>query len=87
MLSINIYYITINIISFILMKIDKVLAIKEKRRISEHTLITLSLFGGCLGTLLSMFIFRHKIRKPKFYILVPLSLLLHIYIYTKTTIN
>ena len=39
-------------------------------------LIPLLLIGGGLGTLIGMFLFRHKIRKMKFQILVPLSLII-----------
>ena len=80
---INYYLIIINISSLLLMGLDKILAIKKKRRISEHTLITISFFGGSIGTLLGMLIFRHKIRKPKFYILVPLFIIILVFIYTK----
>lgn len=80
---INLYLTIINISSVLLMGIDKILAIKKKRRISEHTLITISFFGGSIGTLLGMLIFRHKIRKPKFYILVPLFIIILVFIYTK----
>ena len=69
------------------MGIDKLLAIKNKRRISEHSLITISFFGGSIGTLLGMILFRHKIRKPKFYILVPLFIIILVYIYTKIPLN
>ena len=79
-----IYLIVINIISFLSMGIDKFLAIISKRRISEKTLLTLALIGGGLGTLIGMFLFRHKIRKMKFQILVPLSLI--IFYIIKTTI-
>ena len=72
----NEYLIIINFISFILMGLDKFLAIIKKRRISEATLLFFSLIGGGLGTLIGMFIFRHKIRKMKFQILVPLSLII-----------
>ncbi|MBQ3510951.1 MAG: DUF1294 domain-containing protein [Bacilli bacterium] len=78
---INIYLIIINIVSLILMVTDKILAIKKKQRISEFHLLILSLFGGSIGTLLGMILVRHKIRKLKFLILVPLSLILHILIY------
>ena len=79
-----IYLIIINILTFILMGLDKFMAIIKKRRISENTLLFLSLIGGGLGTLTGMFIFRHKIRKLKFQIIVPLSLII-LYI-IKTTI-
>ena len=80
-----IYLIVINIISFLSMGLDKFLAIISKRRISENTLLFLALVGGGLGTLIGMFIFRHKIRKLKFQIIVPLSLI--IFYIIKTTIK
>lgn len=70
---INIYLITINILNFLLMGIDKLLAIIKKRRISEKKLLILSILGGTLGTTIAMFIFRHKIKKVKFKLLIPLT--------------
>ncbi len=66
---INLYLITINIISFFIMGFDKLLAIIKKRRISEFTLLTLSIFGGSVGAILAMIIFKHKIKKDDFYCL------------------
>ena len=80
---INIYLIIINILSLILMIIDKILAIKKKQRISEFHLLTITIFGGSIGTIIGMILARHKIRKLKFILLVPLSLILHIFIYFK----
>lgn len=80
---INIYLTTINIISFSIMGIDKILAIKNKRRISENTLLFHTLIGGSIGTTLGMIIFRHKIRKPKFLIIVPITLIITIYLLIK----
>lgn len=80
---INIYLLIINSISFLITMIDKYLAIKKKHRISELTLLTTSFIGGSLGTLLSMFIFRHKTKKLKFILLVPLFLIISIIIYIK----
>lgn len=83
---INIYLIILNIISFTMMALDKVLAILNKQRINEFTLLTLSIFGGSLGTLLGMIICKHKIRKLKFLIIVPLSLIILIAIYKNITL-
>lgn len=63
------YLIGINIVSFIIYGIDKILAIFNKRRVSEKNLILLSIIGGSYGSLLSMLIFHHKIRKKKFIII------------------
>ena len=77
------YLIIINIISFIIMGLDKLFAIKNKRRISENTLLFLSIIGGVFRTTLGMIIFKHKIRKPKFLILIPIILILTIYLIIK----
>ena len=75
-----IYYILgINILSFILMGIDKYKAINNNWRISENTLIGISLIGGSIGTLLGMIIFHHKTRKKRFLIGIPLCLIINIY--------
>ena len=60
------YLISINIISFILIFIDKRKAINNKWRIPESTLLFISLLGGCFGTILSMYLFHHKTKKLKF---------------------
>lgn len=74
------YLIIINIITFFIYGIDKYLAIKNFRRVSEFTLFFLSFIGGPLGAILGMFIFRHKTKKIKFYIINILCIILYIYI-------
>ncbi|MGL4992272.1 MAG: DUF1294 domain-containing protein [Sarcina sp.] len=74
------YLLIINIVSFIMMYIDKVKAIKHEWRISENTLMTLCAIGGSIGTILSMKLFRHKTKHPKFYIGAPLLLILQLII-------
>ena len=69
---INYYLLGINIISMITFYIDKRKAIKKKYRVSEKTLIALSLIGGCYGSLIGMYLFRHKTKRLKFKILVPI---------------
>ncbi|MGL5328270.1 MAG: DUF1294 domain-containing protein [Peptostreptococcaceae bacterium] len=75
-----IYLFIINIISYTAMYIDKQKAINNKYRISENTLISLSLIGGSIGTLSGMYNFRHKTQKPKFKIGIPLIILIQIVI-------
>lgn len=77
------YLIILNIISFIIYGIDKLKAKRKYRRIKEKTLITLSLIGGPLGSIMGMYIFRHKTKKLKFKILNLLSLILWIIIIVK----
>lgn len=74
------YFILVNIGTFILFAIDKHLAIKGKERIPESTLILFSAIGGALGGLLSMYIFRHKTKKAKFFLSLPMFLTLHVII-------
>lgn len=59
------------------MYIDKKRAIKHKYRIKENTMFTFFILGGFLGGFLSMKMFRHKIKKKKFYIIGFLSVILH----------
>lgn len=61
-----------NLISFTIFYIDKRKAIEGKNRISENSLLLSALLFGSIGAFLSMQIFRHKTKKLKFRILVPL---------------
>lgn len=72
------YLLLINAAGLLIMCLDKLLAKKGARRVPERTLLLIALFGGSLGSLLGMLLAHHKTRKPKFYILVPLFLVLHI---------
>ena len=74
------YLIIINIITLLIYGLDKYLAIKNLRRISEFSLFFLSFIGGPLGALLGMLIFRHKTKKIKFYTVNILCIILYIYI-------
>ena len=72
-----------SVTAFLLYGIDKLIAVlnskttsRNIRRIPEKTLLTLSFLGGSLGALCGMILFRHKIRKQKFLISVPIFLLL-----------
>jgi uncharacterized membrane protein YsdA (DUF1294 family) len=58
--------------------LDKRLAVKNRRRISERFLL-LSAAAGPFGAFTSMQLFRHKTQKLQFY-LVPAFLFLHILI-------
>ena len=56
------YVIIMNLIGFFLMGIDKRKAVKHAFRIPESTLFIVALIGGSLGSLLGMYVFRHKTR-------------------------
>lgn len=57
---------TFNLYTFFLMGWDKNLANKKKFRISEARFFQLALFGGSLGILTAMPVWRHKNKKWAF---------------------
>lgn len=73
-----IYLIAINIIAFLAMFIDKKKAEKGKWRIKEATLLVLALIGGSIGEIIGMYLFHHKTQKPRFFIGVPVIIVLQI---------
>ena len=72
------YCLALNLLAFGAMFADKRLARAAARRIPERVLLGLALAGGCPGAMLGMFAFRHKTRKPRFYIGLPLILIAQI---------
>ncbi len=66
------YLIAFNVVSLIVMGIDKNAAVKGLYRIPERTLMALAAFGGSLGAMLGMLIFRHKTKHKKFTVGIPL---------------
>ena len=71
----NLYLAVINISAFLLFLSDKRRAVKGKKRIREATLLLVSFFGGALGGIIAMYIFRHKTKKPLFKASMPLMLI------------
>ena len=75
---IEIYFIVINILGFASMGDDKRRAIKHYVRIPEATLFAIALVGGSLGSLIGMYVFRHKTKHWYFKWGMPIILILHI---------
>lgn len=73
-----IYLIVINIVTFLIMGLDKWKAKRGSWRVQESALFTLVLFGGGVGGILGMVYFHHKTKKLKFQIGFPLILILEI---------
>lgn len=67
-----------NLAAFLCMGLDKRKAKSKRWRISEASLLVLCFFGGALGGLLGMLLFRHKTRHLKFMVLAPLFLVLQL---------
>lgn len=65
-----------SVITFAAFGNDKKKAKRSMWRTPEAVLLTLSLLGGSIGALAGMRFFHHKTRKPKFIILVPLTLII-----------
>ena len=57
-----VYFISVNMIGFALMGIDKHKAKKRAFRIPEATLFIVALIGGSIGSIFGMYAFRHKTR-------------------------
>jgi len=73
-----IYLIIINALAMLLMLTDKFRARKKLWRIPEATLLACALLGGSMGALLGMYTVRHKTAHSKFYIGVPLLLVVNV---------
>ena len=78
--NIIIYLLVINIITFFSMGIDKYKAKKGKWRTQEKTLFTLVALGGGIGGIAGMYFYKHKTKKPRFYIGFPLIIIMQILI-------
>lgn len=67
-------YAVVNVIVFFMYAIDKYKAKHNRWRIPERTLLIGAVFG-VIGAILGMVLTHHKTRKPKFFITVPLILI------------
>lgn len=76
--NIVIYLLVINLIGFLSMLIDKKKAKWGRWRIPENTLFLYAILGGTIGSIMGMYIFRHKTKKTKFKIGMPALLILQI---------
>ena len=76
--AIRTYLILVNALSLLLMLIDKQKAKRGAWRILEATLMGIAAIGGSIGAIAGMYLFRHKTKHPKFYIGLPLILLIQI---------
>lgn len=70
-----IYLIIINLVSFIIMGVDKSRAKKGQWRIPESQFMTLAFIGGAIGSFLGMRTFRHKTKHIKFLVFVPIAII------------
>lgn len=74
------YLITVNIVAFALMGIDKHKAKKKQWRIPERTLFLSAAVGGSIGAMYGMHLFRHKTKHKSFLFGMPAILALQLLI-------
>ena len=72
------YYLLINTFTFLLMSLDKKLAVKGKRRIPEKRLYLAAIFGGGFGGLIGMVVNHHKNRHIDIILVYTVTAILHI---------
>lgn len=73
-----IYYAVISFISFFLTVYDKTAAQAGKRRIPEKVLLAVGIFGGACAEWLTMLLIRHKTRRKKFMVTLPVFAVVHL---------
>lgn len=71
------WFLIINVISYLVMADDKRRARQRRDRIPERTLFLLAAIGGSLGVLMAMNVKRHKTKHASFRVGIPLLLLLN----------
>ncbi len=73
-----IYLLLINFLGIASMASDKIRAMERRYRIPESVLLLISIIGGSIGSIAGMLLFRHKIRRAKFRIGLPVILIVQI---------
>jgi uncharacterized membrane protein YsdA (DUF1294 family) len=71
-----IFIASISFIAFVLYLADKIKAKKRAWRIPERVLLGIGFFGGAIGALIAMQLFRHKTKHAYFYLVNVLGLVL-----------
>ena len=74
----SLYFVLISVISITVTIVDKINAVRNKRRVSEKVLFTLAILGGSVCMYITMLVIRHKTRKLKFMLGIPLIALLQL---------
>ena len=73
-----IYFVTINLATFLVYGVDKWKAKRSKWRITEAALLLLAVLGGSIGALLGMKVWRHKTMHKKFKYGIPLIIIVQV---------
>lgn len=65
-------WLSICMATFVVYSFDKIMAKYGRWRVPESLLLSLAIFGGAMGALMSMTLFRHKTQKNIFRVTLPL---------------
>ena len=82
-----IFVITMTVVTFLAFGVDKYYAVRNKWRVKESTLFTLSILFGACGGFAGMIVFHHKVNKPGFKVLIPILALGEVALVLWTTLN
>lgn len=85
---IGIYFLCISLVAFFITTYDKIASKKfPRKRIPEFNLLLVGFIGGATAMYITMKTIRHKTKKKKFMISLPLMMILHVgvlgYLYWK----
>ncbi len=72
----------INILSVIVFAIDKIASVNKTSRVSEEILLTISIFGGAIGSAIGMLLFHHKTNKKRFTKIIPICAVIYLIVIT-----
>lgn len=76
-----IYLCIISVIAVVITVYDKYRAVRNKWRVKEATLLLVSFLGGSIAMYITMLLIRHKTKKIKFMLGIPLIIILQFIIY------
>ena len=74
----GVYILAISLVAVVVTAWDKHAAKAGIRRVPEATLLWIAAFGGSVAMLGTMTLIRHKTRKPKFMVGIPLIMVLQV---------
>ena len=75
-------FVVMSVLGFMVMGIDKSKAKKGQWRIKEAVLFAFAILGGAVGSMLGMYIFRHKTKHWYFAVFFPILALVDIALYS-----
>lgn len=75
-------FVVMSVLGFAVMGIDKSKAKKGQWRIKEAVLFAFAILGGAVGSMLGMYIFRHKTKHWYFAVFFPFLALVDIALYS-----